>query len=75
MDYLSNKCRKFDLILMIYACGFDSPSTLAGYFVQIAIIWGQTGYQLPGVERYLRLGGSKCTISLGRAIRLSTVHR
>ena len=30
--------------------------------------WGHTGCPLSGVERYPLLGGSKCTISIGRAI-------
>ena len=38
------------------------------YFVQIAVPWGHTGCPLSGVERCPLLGGSKCTISIGRAI-------
>ena len=53
---------------MICAHGFWSPSTLGGYFVQIAVLWGHTGCPLSGVERCLLLGGSKCNISIGRAI-------
>ena len=39
-----------------------------GYFVQIAVLWGYAGCPLSGVERGPLLGGSKCTISIGRAI-------
>ena len=38
------------------------------YFVQIAVLWGRAGCLLPGVERCPLLGGSKCTISMGKAI-------
>ena len=41
---------------------------LEGYFVQIAVLWGHAGCPLSGVERYPLLRGSKCTISIGRAI-------
>ena len=54
---------------MIYACGFWSPSAFGGYFVQIAVLWGYAGCLLSKVERCPLLGGSKCTISIGRAIR------
>ena len=40
-----------------------------GYFVQIAVRWGWAGCLLSGVERCPLLGGSKCTISMGRVIR------
>ena len=54
---------------------FWSPSALGGYFVQIAVLWGHTGCRLSGVERCPLLGGSKCTISMGRAIRgMEFVH-
>ena len=43
-------------------------SAFRGYFVQIAVLWGRAGCPLSGVERYPLLGGSKCTISMGRAI-------
>ena len=43
-------------------------SAFGGYFVQIAVLWGRAGCLLSGVERCLLLGGSKCTISMGRAI-------
>ena len=33
------------------------------------LAWGHAGCPLSGVERYLLLRGSKCTISIGRAIR------
>ena len=67
-DYLSNKCLKFDLILMLCARSFCPPSALGGYFVQIAVLWGHAGCLLSGVERCQLFGGSKCTISIGRAI-------
>ena len=68
-DYLSNKRQKFDGILMIYACGFGlCPLLEVNYFVQIAVLWGHAGCLLSGVERCLLLRGSKCTISIGRAI-------
>ena len=43
-------------------------SSLGGYFVQIAVLWGHAGCPLSRVERCPLLGGSKCTISIGRAI-------
>ena len=67
-DYLSNKCQKFDGILIIYACSFWSPSAFGGYFVQIAVLWGHAGCLLSRVERCPLLGGSKCIISIRRAI-------
>ena len=46
-----------------------------GYFVQIAVLWGRAGCLLSGIERCPLLGGSKCTISIGRAIRgMEFVH-
>ena len=51
---------------MIYACGFGL--LFGGYFVQITVLWGHAGCSLPEVERCPLLGGSKCTISIGRAI-------
>ena len=63
-DYLSNKCQdSYDLYLR-----FWSPSTFEDYFVQIAVLWGHTGRPLSRVERCPLLGGSNCTISMGRAI-------
>ena len=47
---------------------FWSLSALGGYFVQIAVLWGHAGCPLSGVERCPLLGGSKCTVSIGRAI-------
>ena len=47
---------------------FWSLSAFGGYFVQIAVLWGHAGYLLSRVERCLLLAGSKCTISIGRAI-------
>ena len=35
---------------------------------QIAVLWEHAGCPLSGVERCPLLGGSKCTISTGRAI-------
>ena len=64
----SNKRQKFDGILKIYACGFGLSPLFGGYFVQIAVLWGHAGCPLSGVERCLLLRGSKCTISIGRAI-------
>ena len=43
-------------------------SAFGGYFVQIAVLWGHTGCPLSGLERCPLLRGSKCTISIGRAI-------
>ena len=63
-DYLSNKRQKFGVILMICAWRFWSPSTCGGYFVQIAVLWGDAGCPLSGVERCPFLGGSICTISI-----------
>ena len=37
-------------------------------FLQTAVLRGHAGCLLSGVERCLLLGGSKCTISIGRAI-------
>ena len=54
---------------MICACGFGlAPSAFGGYLVQIAVLWGHSGCPLSRVERCPLLGGSKCTISIGRAI-------
>ena len=57
---------------------FWSPSAFGGYFVEIAVLWGHAGCLLSGVERCPLLGGSKCTISIGRATgawNLSAVQR
>ena len=57
---------------MIYACGFGLRPLLevfGGCFVQIAVLWGYAGCLLSKVERCPLLGGSKCTISIGRVIR------
>ena len=64
-DYLSNKRQKFAYDLCLR---FWSPSTFGGYFVQIAVLWGHAGCLLCGVEKCPLLGGSRCTISIGRAI-------
>ena len=64
-DYLSNKRQKFDGILMIYACNFGLRPFLE---VIIAVLWGHAGCPLSEVERCPLLGGSKCTISIRRAI-------
>ena len=53
---------------MLFLLRFWSPSAFGGYFVQIAVLWGHAGCALSGVERGPLLGGSKCTISIGRAI-------
>ena len=54
---------------MIYACGFGlRPLLEVSYFVQIAVLWGHDGCPLSRVERCPLLGGSKCTISIGRAV-------
>ena len=48
---------------------FRSPSALRGHLLQAAIVWGHAGCPLSGVEKCPLLRGSKCTISIGRAIR------
>ena len=45
-----------------------SLSAFGGYFVQIAVLRGYAGCPLSRVERCPLLGGSKCTVSIGRAI-------
>ena len=52
-----------------------SPSAFGGYFAQIAVLWGHAGCPLSRVERCALLGDSKCTISIGRAIRGMEVVR
>ena len=47
---------------------FWPPSAFGGYFVQSAVLWGHAGCPLSGVERFPLVGGSTCTISIGRAI-------
>ena len=56
-DYLSKKRQKFDGILMIYACGF-------GLCPLLEVIL----YRLLSSGGTLAVRGSKCTISIGRAI-------
>ena len=51
---------------MIYACGFGCCPLLE--VIYFAVLWGHSGCLLSGVERCPLLGGSKCTISIGRAI-------
>ena len=53
---------------MICACGFGLHPLLEVYFVQIAVLWGHAGCPLSRVERCPLLGGSKCTISIGKTI-------
>ena len=66
-DYLSNKHQKFDGILMIYVCGFGLCPLLEAVFYRL-LSFGHAGCPLSGVERCPLLGGSKCTVSIGRAI-------
>ena len=66
VDRLSNKCSRFGYFIYARGFSFFLCSALRGYFVQTA---GHAGCPLSGVERCLLLGGSKFTISIGRAIR------
>ena len=68
-DYLSNKRQKFDVILMICACGFGLCLLLEVILYRLLSFGGTLAVRRPeGVERCLVFGGSKCTISTGRAI-------
>ena len=63
-DYLATNVKfSYDLYSR-----FWSLSAFGGYFVQTAVLWGHAGCPLSGVERWPLLGGSKCTISMERAI-------
>ena len=57
-------CYSYDL-----CSRFWPLSAFGGYFVQIAVLWGRAGCPLSGVKRCPLLGGSKCIISMGRAIK------
>ena len=50
---------------MIYACGFGLRPLLEVILYRLLSFGGDAG---SGVERCPLLGGSKCTISIGRAI-------
>ena len=58
---------KFDGIFMVYACDFSLRPLLEVILYRCCLL-GHTGCQLSEVERCPLLGGSKCTISIGRAI-------
>ena len=72
VDRLSEQqCQKFDVILMIYARGFGLCPLLEIILYRLlffGLLWGQAGCPLSGVERCPLLGGSECTICMGRAI-------
>ena len=53
---------------MIYACGFGLRPLLEVIMYRLLSFWGHAGCPLSRVERCPLLGGSKCTISIGRAI-------
>ena len=68
-DYQSNKHQNFDGILAIYACSFGLRPLLEVILYRLQSFGGTlAGCPLSGVERCPLLGGSKCTISIGRAI-------
>ena len=69
-DYLSNKHQKFDVILMIYVCGFGLRLLLEVILYRLLSFGGTLAVRCQSrVERCPLLGGSKSTISIGRAIR------
>ena len=53
---------------MIYACGSGRRPLLEVILYRLPSFGGHAGCPLSGVERCPLLGGSKCTISIGRAI-------
>ena len=53
---------------MICACGFGLRPLLEVILYRLLSFRGNAGCPLSGVERYLLLGGSRCTASIGRTI-------
>ena len=70
MDRLSEQqCQKFDVILMISARSFGLCPLLEVILYRLLSFGGELAVRCPDVERCPLLGGSECTISMGKSNR------